>query len=141
MRTASLVYRMLLIRTSSERMPMDEGNGTTSESDETFTRTHGRICASIYKLTIPYPNPYHSFPGNQVVPSVEYCEICRIHGHGPRQYLIIYKYSMVLNIVHSKFCAYTTHATNKCRSLDALADILDQTSFRVNETPQGLGRG
>jgi hypothetical protein len=25
--------------------------------------------------------------------------------------------------------------------LDALADRLDQTSFRVNETPQGMGRG
>jgi hypothetical protein len=25
--------------------------------------------------------------------------------------------------------------------LDALADRLDRTSFRVNETPQGLGRG
>jgi hypothetical protein len=33
------------------------------------------------------------------------------------------------------------HATNQCRALDALADRLDRTSFRVNETPQGLGRG
>jgi hypothetical protein len=35
----------------------------------------------------------------------------------------------------------TTHATNQCRGLDALANRLDQTTFKINETPQGLGRG
>jgi hypothetical protein len=33
------------------------------------------------------------------------------------------------------------HSTNQCRALDALADIFDRTSFNVNETPQGPGRG
>jgi hypothetical protein len=32
-----------------------------------------------------HPTPYHAFPGGQVAPTTEYCEICRIHGHGPRQ--------------------------------------------------------
>jgi hypothetical protein len=43
--------------------------------------------------------------------------------------------------MHSAFCAYTTHTTNQCRALDALTDRLDRTTFRVNETPQGPGRG
>jgi hypothetical protein len=34
-----------------------------------------------------------------------------------------------------------THATNQFRSLDTLVDRLDRTMFKVNETPQGLGRG
>jgi hypothetical protein len=43
--------------------------------------------------------------------------------------------------MHCDFCASTTHATNQCRVLDALANRLDQTSFNINETPQGPGRG
>jgi len=35
----------------------------------------------------------------------------------------------------------TTYTTNQCQELDALADRLDRTTFRVNENPQGLGRG
>jgi hypothetical protein len=33
------------------------------------------------------------------------------------------------------------HTTNKCRVLDSLANRLDRTTFRVNENPQGPGRG
>jgi hypothetical protein len=44
-------------------------------------------------------------------------------------------------MAHYEFCAYTTHTTNKRRVLDALADRLDRTTFRVNETPQGPERG
>jgi hypothetical protein len=51
------------------------------------------------------------------------------------------KYSIVQNKVHCEFCTYTTHTTNQCIALDALADRLDRTTFRVNENPQGLGRG
>jgi L-amino acid N-acyltransferase YncA len=36
-------------------------------------------------------------------------------------------------MVHFEFCASTTHAMNQCRALDALADRMDRTSFRVNE--------
>jgi hypothetical protein len=43
--------------------------------------------------------------------------------------------------VHCEFSASTKNATNQCRALDALADRLDQTSLRVNETPQGPERG
>jgi hypothetical protein len=43
--------------------------------------------------------------------------------------------------MHCEFCASTIHATNQCRVLDAVADRIDRTSFKVNETPQGLGRG
>jgi hypothetical protein len=74
-------------------------------------------------MNLPFhtPTPYHAFLGNQASSSVEYCEICRIHGHGPRQCPIIQKYSTILNIVHCEFCASTMHATNQCRALDALA--------------------
>jgi hypothetical protein len=94
-------------------------------------------------MNLPFhnPTPYHAFPSNQAVPSVEYCEICRIHGHGLRQCPIIQKYSTVPNIVHCNLFSSTTHATNQCRALDALVDRLDRTSFRVNETPLKLGRG
>jgi len=87
------------------------------------------------------PTPYHAFPGSQAAPTVEYCDICRIHGHGSRQCPIIQKYSIVPNIAHCDFCASTTHTTNHCRVLDALANRLDRTTFRVNETPQGPRRG
>jgi hypothetical protein len=33
------------------------------------------------------------------------------------------------------------HTTNQCRALDALANRLDQTTFKVNENLQGPGRG
>jgi hypothetical protein len=58
-----------------------------------------------------------------------------------RQCPIIQKYSTIPNIVHYEFCASTTHTTNQYRALYELADRLDQTTFMVNETPQGLGRG
>jgi hypothetical protein len=51
------------------------------------------------------------------------------------------KYSTVPNTIHCEFCTSTTHTTNQCRALDALADRLDRTTFRVNENPQGPGRG
>jgi hypothetical protein len=87
------------------------------------------------------PSPYHAFPGGQATPIAEYCEIYRIHGHGPRQFPIMVKFLTVPNTIHCEFCASTTHTTNQCRALDALADILDRTTFRVNEKPQGPGRG
>jgi hypothetical protein len=85
----------------------------------------------------PFHNPslYHDFLGGQVAPIVEYCEIYRIHGHGPRQFPIIEKYSTVPNTVHCEFFASTTHTTNQCRALDALGNRLDRTAFRVNENP------
>jgi hypothetical protein len=33
-----------------------------------------------------------------------------------------------------------THSKNQYRALDALADRLDQTTFKINETPQGFVR-
>jgi hypothetical protein len=88
-------------------------------------------------VNLPFhnPTPYHAFPRSQATPTVEYCNIFRIHGHGPRQCPIIHKYSIVPNIVHCEFCVSTTHTNNQCRVLDALADRLDRTTFRVNETP------
>jgi hypothetical protein len=50
-------------------------------------------------------------------------------------------YSTIPNTVHCEFYASTTHTTNQCRALDALADRLDQTTFRVNKNPQGMVRG
>ena len=94
-------------------------------------------------MNLPFhnPTPYHAFPGSQAVPTTEYCEIYRIHGHGPRQCPIMQKYLTVPNIVHYEFYGSTTHTTNQCRVLDALVDMLDRTTFRVNENPQGPRRG
>ena len=71
----------------------------------------------------------------------EYCEICQTHGHPPRLCPILQKYSSAPNTLYCSFCGSSTHSTDRCRALDALADRLDRTTFRVNETPQGLGRG
>jgi hypothetical protein len=53
-------------------------------------------------MNLPFhnPTPYHAFPGNQAVPTIEYCEIFQIHGHGPRQCPIMQKYSTIQNTVH-----------------------------------------
>jgi hypothetical protein len=88
-----------------------------------------------------HPTPYHTFPGGQAAPTAEYCEICRTHGHGPRQYPIMQKYLTVPNTVHCEFFTSTTHTTNKSRVFDALADRLDRTTFQVNENPHGPGQG
>jgi hypothetical protein len=58
-----------------------------------------------------------------------------------RQCPIIKKYSTIPNTVYYEFFTSTTHTTNHCTELDAIPDRLDQITFRVNETPQGLGRG
>jgi hypothetical protein len=87
------------------------------------------------------PTPCHAFPGSQAALMVEYCDIFRIHGHGPRQCPIMQKYSTIPNTVHCEFCASTTHTTNQCRVLDALEERLDRTKLSLNEAPQALGRG
>jgi hypothetical protein len=53
----------------------------------------------------------------------------------------MHKYTIAPNTIHCELYASTTHATNQCRALDVLVDRLDQTTFRINETPQGPGRG
>jgi hypothetical protein len=76
-------------------------------------------------LPFQNPTPYHDFPGGQEAPTNEYCEILQTHGHGPRQFPIMKKYSTVPNTIQCEFYASTTHTTNQCRALDALADRLD----------------
>jgi hypothetical protein len=65
-------------------------------------------------VNLPFhtPTSYHAFPGNQALQSAEYCEICRIHGHAPRQFPIIQNYSSVPNTIHCELCASIAHATN-----------------------------
>jgi hypothetical protein len=87
------------------------------------------------------PRIYNTFPGDPTPQKMEYCEICWTQGHVSRKCPIVHKYKTTPNTIHYDLCASTTHVANQCRELDALADILDQTSFRVNETPQGPGRG
>jgi hypothetical protein len=70
-----------------------------------------------------------------------YCEIFQTHGNAPRQCPIMQNYMTSPNTIHCELCASMTHATNQCRALDALADRLDQTTFRVNTTSQGPERG
>jgi hypothetical protein len=84
---------------------------------------------------------YNSFPGAQTSQTTEYCEICRMHGHVPRKCPIMHKYMTSPNTIHCDFYTSTTHATNQCRALDALSNILDRTTFRINETPLGPRRG
>ena len=121
--------------------PCMRGMGPLQNSMGPSLGPMGGVVKVSVNLLFHTPTPYHAFPGNQAKPSVEYCEIFQIHGHGPGQCPIIQKYSMVPNTVHCEFCASTTLATNHCRELDALADRLDRITFKVNETPQGLGRG
>jgi hypothetical protein len=59
--TTSLVYQMLHRRKFGERVSMDEGNGTSSESDGILTRTHRRSCENIREFNIPYANPVSCF--------------------------------------------------------------------------------
>jgi hypothetical protein len=122
-------------------MSMHEGNGTSSQSDGTLSGPMGGF-AQVY-VTPPFHTPglYNTFPGAQTSQTTEYCEIFRTHGHAPRQCPIMQKYMTVPNTIHCEFCASMTHATNQCRALDVLADRLDRTTFRINETPQGPGRG
>jgi hypothetical protein len=46
-----------------------------------------------------------------------------------------------LNTIYYELCGSPTHSTIQFRSLDALANILDHSTFRVNETPQGFEGG
>jgi hypothetical protein len=87
------------------------------------------------------PVQYHAFPSTQTTQKTEYCEICQTHGHAPRHFPILQKYTPTPNTIHCELCGSTMHATNQCRALDVLVDRLDQTAFRVNETPQGPRRG
>ena len=50
----------------------------------------------------------------------------------------MHKYMTVPNKIHYDLCESMTHATNQCRALGTLAERLDWTMFRVNETPQDL---
>jgi hypothetical protein len=86
------------------------------------------------------PVQYYTFPSTQTTHKIEYCEIFRTHGHAPRHFPILQKYTPAPNTIHCKFFGSTMHATNQCRELDVLVDRLDQTAFRVNETTQGPGK-
>jgi hypothetical protein len=44
-------------------------------------------------------------------------------------------------MVYCEFCGSPTHTTKQCRALDALADRLDRSAFRVDEALQGFGGG
>jgi hypothetical protein len=81
------------------------------------------------------PSLYNTFPGTPTHQTTEYCDIFQTQGHALRQCPILQKYLTTPNKINYDFCASTTQATNKFRALDALADKLDRTSFRVNETP------
>ena len=83
--------------------------------------------------------PYAGFPSQLNPAATEYCEIFRTVGHPPRMCPILHKYSNVPNNVYCEFFASTTHNTEQCRALDALADQLDRPSYRVNEASRGRG--
>jgi hypothetical protein len=84
---------------------------------------------------------YHAFFESSRRPENEYCEIYRSHGNSLRHFPILQKYIFVPNTIYCEFCGSPTHTTNQCRALDALANRLDRSTFRVNETPQGFGGG
>jgi hypothetical protein len=48
-----------------------------------------------------------------------------------------YRSIHLLNTMYCELCGSPSHNTNQCRALDALADRLDRSTFRVNEGPQG----
>jgi hypothetical protein len=43
--------------------------------------------------------------------------------------------------MYCELCGSTTHTAKQCHSLDALANILDFSTFRIDEAPQGFGDG
>lgn len=92
--------------------------------------------------TAPFHGPiqYHAFPNHQGTQNNDYCEICRSHGHPPR-HCPLQKYTPVQNTIYCELCGSPTHTTKQCRALDALADKLDRSAFRVDEAPQGFGGG
>jgi hypothetical protein len=98
------------------------GIGPPQNPMEPYLGPTGGVVQVSTNLPFHTPTLYHAFPGNQATPSVEYCEICQIHGNGPRQCPIIHNYSTVPNIVHCNLFVSTTHATKQCSALDALAD-------------------
>jgi hypothetical protein len=44
-------------------------------------------------------------------------------------------------MVYCELCGSPTHTTKQCHALDALADRLDRSAFRVDKAPQGFGGG
>jgi hypothetical protein len=52
--------------------------------------------------------------------------------------MILQKYTAASNPMYCELCGSSSHNTNQCRTLYALANRLDQSAFWVNE---GLGRG
>lgn len=93
--------------------------------------------------TVPFQGhtQFHAFPNQQGTYTGEYGEVCRSHGHPPLLFPILPKYSKVTNLVFCSFCGSSTHGTEQCRALDALADRLDRTAFRVNDNARGRGGG
>lgn len=72
--------------------------------------------------------------------SPEYCEVCRSYGPLPRLCPISQKYSNVPNKNYCELCASTTHHTDQCQAMDDLAERLDRSTFKINETGHG-GQG
>jgi hypothetical protein len=87
------------------------------------------------------PVQFQAFLTQQGGQPNEYCEICRHHGHSPRHCPILQKYTSVPNTMYYELCGSTTHTAKKCHALDALADRLDLSAFRIDESPQGFGGG
>ena len=87
------------------------------------------------------PVQYHAFPNNQALLTNEYYEIFRTHGHPPWHCPILRKSYSATNTLYCEFCGSSTHGTERCRALDALADRLDRTTSRVAEGSQEYGAG
>jgi hypothetical protein len=140
--TTSMVHGLLYRRPHCDIVPKVVGWWTSEPSHATPTDGTNRGNCKIAMMT-PFHPPvqYHTFPNQQGGQRNEYCEICRTHGNPPRHFPILHKYSHVPNIVHYEFCGSTTHTMKQCRDLDALADRLDHSVFRVDEAPQGFGGG
>lgn len=70
------------------------------------------------------------------------CEVCRGYGHPLCLCPILQKYSNVPNNNYCEFFTSTTHHMDKYQVLDALADWLDHSTFKINETTcSGRGGG
>lgn len=67
----------------------------------------------------------------------DFCEVCRAYGHLPQMFPILQKYSNIPNNTYYELCASTMHHTDQCRALDSLAERLDRSMFRVNESKWG----
>jgi hypothetical protein len=103
--------------------------------------TIGGVVQVLLLHAISWAVQYHAFLNNQGGQSVEYCKRFKSHRHSHGHFHILHKYTPVLNTMYCDSMVHPLITPISVRDLDALADRLGRSAFKVNEGPQGPGRG